>query len=470
MIRQNIPSGHWIVALCLLLLTAISLWSLSRPTDPMSESGQQVVGGVSVSRRAVEWLQGMQAAYQSVQAYADRTRMQFRSRRNDAWFEDRAELDVRYQRPGQLALRAGHGRRMYHLAIDNEQLVAKIDDPLARDFDGQVVRQPLQDPPKMTTVLAAFEITSPGPSVSQPSSALGTLPAPLGISPLHFLLRSDAVTELLESGLSVDALPPTTLRSRSVHRVRITTAEGPLVLWIDAEDFLLRRVEFPTAGHPDESSTLLAEFTDIEVNRPAADQAFRFSVPTNTRWVRHFVVPPVVRENQQLGQRIDALRFTDVWGQVVNEDRWEDRVAVLVWFSHHPSSRGVLSELEQLITTVEDASECYFLAICTEPSTAMSHGDVLELARQWQLTMPVVRDLEAVGRDRLGIEEAPTIAILDRQQRLQLLEAGGDSELDQELAAILQKVLAGDDVSATYRAVAAEQQQHYQTALQQAIW
>ena len=208
----------------------------------------------------------------------------------------------------------------------------------------------------------------------------------------------------------------------------MATPQGPLVLWIDAEDFLLRRVEIPTGANPDEHSSLLAEFTDLEIDRPAESQSFRFSVPTNTRWVRHFVVPPMVQENQQLGQQIDSLRFTDVWDQVVTADRWRDRVAVLVWFSRHPSSRGVLSELEQLITTFDHANECYFLAICTEPSTAMSHSDVLQLAREWQLSMPVVRDLEAVGRDILAIEAAPTIAILDRRQRLQLLESGGDSE------------------------------------------
>ena len=456
------------IAAPLLALTAIATWSLSPPTGTSADSRDG--GRVSISPRAADWLQQMQRAYQSVSSYSDRTQMEFRGRRGDAWFEDRAELDVRYQRPDQLAVRAAHGRRMYHLAVDRGQLIARIDDPLADDFDGQVVRQPMTSPPTVAAILAAFEVANPEQAAAPRPSAVGTLPAPLGAGPLQFLLQADAVTELLQADEQVDILPPTTLRNRSVHRVRFATAQGPLILWIDADDFLLRRIEFPVGLNPDANATLVAEFTDIETNRPNDGSSFRFSVPTNTRWVRHFVVPPMVRENQQLGQRIDSLRFTDVWDQEVTEDRWRDRIAVLVWFSRHPSSRGVLSELEQLITTFDDANECFFLAVCTEPTTAMSHSDVVRLARDWQISMPVARDLDAVGRDVLAIDEAPTIAILDRRQRLQLLEAGGDSELNTELAAILKKLLANEDVSATYREVVAEQQRHYRTALQQASW
>ena len=51
-------------------------------------------------------------------------------------------------------------------------------------------------------------------------------------------------------------------------------------------------------------------------------------------------------------------------------------------------------------------------AICTEPTTSMSHDQVDRLMRNWSVQMPVARDLDAHGRDVFKIDKAPTLVIV----------------------------------------------------------
>ncbi|HEY6565151.1 MAG TPA: hypothetical protein VIY86_11675, partial [Pirellulaceae bacterium] len=79
--------------------------------------------------------------------------------------------------------------------------------------------------------------------------------------------------------------------------------------------------------------------------------------------------------------------------------------------------------------------------------------------------IPVVRDLDAAGREVLGIEHAPTIVILDPQSRVQLFEVGGNSELDRALELVLARLYRGEDLASAYQRAARDRQDRYQSGL-----
>jgi hypothetical protein len=182
--------------------------------------------------------------------------------------------------------------------------------------------------------------------------------------------------------------------------------------------------------------------------------------------VQHFVLPPAMRAPEILGTVVQGLEFTNVDGTRLASDIWEDQVAVLAWFNDHPSSQGVLTELEQFAASAGDG--CVLLAVCTEPTTTMSHHDVSDLMQQWSLSLKPVRDLGAVGRDVLGIQRAPTVVVLDRQQRLQLLQEGGDPHLDRQLMELLEKLNQDEDVANSQRMEIDRQWDDYERVLAEA--
>ena len=108
-----------------------------------------------------------------------------------------------------------------------------------------------------------------------------------------------------------------------------------------------------------------------------------------------------------------------------------------MWFNNTAPSYAAIQKLNARCTktlATRGSTDVQFLGICTEPSTVMSHAQVERLAEQWGIPFSVVRDIEAHGRDIFGISQAPTMVLIDDDDIVQLVEVGGNSELDQQFA------------------------------------
>jgi hypothetical protein len=90
------------------------------------------------------------------------------------------------------------------------------------------------------------------------------------------------------------------LRGRNCYRVASTTPDGTRILWIDCEDYLLRRMELPVATHRaavDPGHNFLSLRVWIDIEEPTLDpsideRSFVLEAPGNAKRVRHFVLPP----------------------------------------------------------------------------------------------------------------------------------------------------------------------------------
>ena len=78
----------------------------------------------------------------------------------------------------------------------------------------------------------------------------------------------------------------------------------------------------------------------------------------------------------------------------------------------------------------------------------MSHAQVQSLAQRWGSTAPLVRDLQACGRDVFRIPYAPTVVVLDAHGVVQLFEVGANPNLASELPDRLRLLAAGEDLAA----------------------
>jgi hypothetical protein len=166
-----------------------------------------------------------------------------------------------------------------------------------------------------------------------------------------------------------------------------------------------------------------------------------------------------------LGQRAKPFAFTGLDDQPVGADQLAGKLAVLVWFQDHPASRAALEQLGTVHAKYRDEDRVVFRAICTEPSTARSHRQVGSLVRSWNVDLPVVRDLDACGRDVFHVQKAPTLVILAPDGVVQLVQEGADSELGQQLAVVLERLLAGEDIARDYLRFAEQQRRDYQRQL-----
>ena len=140
---------------------------------------------------------------------------------------------------------------------------------------------------------------------------------------------------------------------------------------------------------------------------------------------------------------------------------------MLVWFNNHPASQNSLEQLAQVQTDLTKEPSVTFHAICTEPQT-LRPADVQDLTRRWNVSLPVVRDLQAFGRDAFRVPWAPTLVVLDPQGVVQLFEVGANSTQRQTLPTVLQQLLRGENVAAKFLDQAAQERLAYQRSLAEA--
>ncbi|MFV1967185.1 MAG: peroxiredoxin family protein, partial [Pirellulaceae bacterium] len=363
-------------------------------------------------------LQQMLATYRDAASYCDRGVLRLSFRRDGQRFEDQSPLSVRTRAQNQLRLHAYRAT----VICDGERFFAQIEDDATQDIDGQVL---VTDAPPALDLKYLYRDTVLRDALA---SGLGRQPVQLELlytdRPLEALFQPEVTKELLT---------PRDFDGRMCYRVKATTEEGDFVLWIDRKLFLLRRLEYPVTSLMPQlaqdrevsDATLIAEFTAARLNHGLPAGSFRIVIPENAKQVRSFVLPPQPLPSELLGQRPDVFSFTSLDGDRVDAGRLSGRNAVLVWFHDHPACRACLKRLEEVHRRYQSGTDTRFYAVCTEPASR-SNDSLQKLMADWQVTVPLVRDLEAFGRDVFHIPWAPTMVVLDSRGMVQAFEVGAN--------------------------------------------
>jgi hypothetical protein len=290
---------------------------------------------------------------------------------------------------------------------------------------------------------------------------------------LDLLLSETPLAELWEDNVTRTLLEPAQIGDRLCHRVRAELPDGAFVFWIDRQDYVLRRVEYPMAVFaPNIASdvnvrepSLTVEFRGASLQGAADPHSFTFQMPKNAKRVRQFVPPPKQLPSQLFGKQAGTFAFTNLAGGVVSDRSLGNRIKVLVWFNNHPACRTAIGQINQVARQFKDQQRMTFCAVCTEPSS-VTDQQLAQLMQLWQIQVPVTRDLQAFGRDVFHIPWAPTLVVLDEKNAVQIFEVGANPHLAEELPQVLERLLAGDDLAAEILEQFRQAQAAYQQALE----
>jgi hypothetical protein len=418
----------------------------------------------------------MLAAYRKLSTYREQARIRVRFSDERGTQEDLIEIGLTYAAPNRLYFSIRRPDHEIVVASNGAELRARILDPDARDFDGQFVERPAPRVINVATLFSATEYADPTRPQELLSALLG-IPVDLSVSALGIMTDDAALQILLDEAAKTESMPDEILEGHPCTVVRVMSRAGAYTFWIDQRNQLLRRLKHPAtrlvAQHDGQvglpSASIISEHAYDE-NCSVDAREFELVPATDAKFVRHFVLPPRDQDVGLLNQQVPPFSLTDLQSEPLASARWEGRHAVLIWFNDHPACRSLMTSLRPVFDKYQHDERLFFCAICTEPSTAMGHQDVRNLASAWGIPIRVVRDLDAVGRDVFAVEQAPTLIVtsphpVTNRDTVQLVEVGSHPDLGEQLPLVLEKLLDGEDVAGNFVAFIEKRQREYQRYL-----
>lgn len=412
-----------------------------------------------------ETLRRMIAAYRSAASYRDKGVFRAVLYRDLEELPDSAPLSVAWARPNRIAIRAYQAT----VVSDGKSLQAKIVDADSRDLDGQVV---IRSTPEQLTLGDLFS------DVVLRESLGGRL----GLHPmqLELLLAEEPLEAFLAASATRKFLTPQAFDGRSCLRVEVDL-DGRYVFWIDREEYLLRRFEYPaeallTDEEKDVDLSIVAEFHGARFGEEIPAEQFTLaahglSVPADAKRVQFFVVPPQPLPTEMFGKRPQGYEFPALDGGELTPESLAGKIAVLAWFSNHSGSRACLESLDEVRRMLPEDAPVALYGVCTEPSS-ISNDELRALLAPWNISTPIVRDLGAYGRDLFDIRVAPSLVVLDARGAVQVHESGANPQLaalvKDQLHTLVQRLVAGEDFAAAILTQAQAEQEAYQNHLRAA--
>ncbi|MFO7906312.1 MAG: hypothetical protein R6U98_26880 [Pirellulaceae bacterium] len=440
---------RWGQAFC---LASLLIWSgCARPSqraDPKPKSTAEDV------------MEQLLHAYRGADCYHDNALVRLQYHRNGKSYKDEAPLAVRWQAPNQLNVRAYQAE----VVCDGTQLMARIHDEATGDFDGQVVVRPAPDNLTLDQLWGEDEILSL-------SFRQGLAGYPIQ---MDLLLSNSPLAALRTDNARQSLLAPRRLGGRVCHRLKVDTDDGTFILWVDQEDFVVRRVEYPAATFAPEvardesvdNARLTVECPEASFEPPASPtDMFAVNIPSNAKRVKQLIPLPNELPSDLFGKKATPYQFKLLSGESFSNQSLGDRIKVLVWFNNHPACESTVQQLNQVYQQYQDQDNVAIRAICVA-GPSFDDQKIRALIQGWRVDVPVARDPHAVGRDLFNVPWAPTLVVLDGQDVVQIYEVGANPNLVAELPQVLEQLLAGDDVAGTILDQFQKERSRYERALQ----
>ncbi len=403
-------------------------------------------------------LSQMIKAYQEASAYRDRGRLRLAYELDGQPQENLTPLTVRYAQPNKFRLNA----YQVELASDGEKTRGLVEDAPSGNLDGQFAVRPS---PERVTLKWLYE----------DQVIAGLIHRGLGRQPvtLELLFAKEPLEAFLKEDVERELLGDATLNDRKCRRVKVSATEGDFVLWIDRENSLLHRMEYPTTEVEKQLSgtgavskvVLAAEFFEAKFSAPP-DSQFSIKQPSDAKVVQHLVTPPQPLPSELFGQIPERFQFLNLdTGKTLNSQDLRGKLTALLWFSNHPAGQQAAKQFDR-IRRANQNEDVQFILVCAEPADT-SDDAVKTLVESWDCLGRVARDTDAVGRDVFGIDLLPTLVVLDDAGIVHVFDEGYNEQLETDLPAVMGMLRKGENVSAAVVEQAENERLRYQRALSQ---
>lgn len=455
------PRFHAFFGLLALLLLVASVGGLAGcdRTAELAETKSSRPGHFTATdSAAADVLERSAAAYRRLLRYSDAGRVVLTYKVDGETAQDVAPLAVAFERPNRLGIKAyqvtaGTSENRFRM-----RLTSDTSSPLRSQVVSRARPERIDTSWLMIDSVAAEHLAA---GLAGPPPQLDLL---LGDQPFRTLLDGSADVSLDGQGAE---------RGKTFHIVKVMRGEAKTRLWIDSQSSLLRRIELPTASLPPgmlQDQRISDIHLSIELDDAAPDDEISWSdwqVPSQAldQPVRYFVAPPEVALDPRLGKTVPAFRLAAVAGEgEVDTSRpaADVRIQMLVWLADHPSCRATVQQIGQALAALPEnvRSRIAPAAVWAEPN-APAGTTFANLAEKWEIAMPIVIDKDALGRDLLGVAEAPTIVILDSQHRLQFFQERAHPLLAQALPDLLRRLVDGESLATVMTENARAEQERF---------
>ena len=390
---------------------------------------------------AAEVLQRMADAYKKAESYSDFGDVRLTAQTSRGEINWKANLSVKLARPNKLRLEANQGvvvtdGRKWNAFIRNlpGQFVAR-EAPTKLTLDAIFIDEVLR-----TALTQAFEGQIPELPMMAPQLVLL-----FDDEPLKSMFKDAEETRLLEPGRIGDT---------ACHRVEAKWSTGATVLWIDQKTYALRRMLLPTAmllpalgGEGQvQSISLVADFTGAELGAAIDPKAFQFQNEPNqpAEQVRTFLPPNMF---QLLGKKAPEFKFNDLGGRPVTSQSVSGKVTLLAfWAQGAPACQSVMPELDKLCRKFLSNDKLAVYAVSMEP-TEVDNKAVEQMAKDFKVTIPLVRDPDQQAFKDFRVMGAPTLFLLGRDGSIQYCEMDETAAFVPDLESRIDKLLAGQDLA-----------------------
>jgi cytochrome oxidase Cu insertion factor (SCO1/SenC/PrrC family) len=431
------PLGPLQAIAALLLVGCLAMTGCDKgPTEVSAEAGE----GDTKATTAEDLLRRMVATYQKAKHYSDEGGIHITITTKGEEEAHHFPFSVKFARPNKLRVHA------YQILMvsDGEKLQGWIKDKETNNLDGQSLQQDVADALTLDDLY-------------RDETAGGTLQG--GFGPplaLELLLQDKPLEEMLKEKKSIQLLASETIKDREHHRVKYSDGRGDLVFWIDAETFIVRRLEFPTdeilarfpADQRPDKITVVAEFTNARFGKAPAAETFTYEPPKDATTVSRFVLPPLSgRMPPMIGKSVTGLSFTDADGKTITDKTLSGKVVVLdFWFTTCPPCRQSMPNLQKVYEQFKKNDKVVFYAVNVDDASITD--EVLKKTfAEWGAAVPIGRDLKGAAGQALRVEAFPSLALLGKDGTVQSYEVGFSPRLAETLPAKLNALLAGSNLA-----------------------
>ncbi len=468
--RPSSQSGQPPIFVCLLVLVLMCGCSTSTvPTQPSSTDATAVSSAKSpAGPPAAEVLEKMRDVYRNAKTYTDNTSVVFHAvvRRTGGETETAyTRASVAFERPNRL-----HVTYQRNIASPQEERFEVVS-------NGVFVRSTAKEIPlQIHEAIAPLELSTknfiPEPALRGAllESALeNTLPQ------LALLLVSVKEQAVFPGEDQARMLGEAELDGKLYHRLEMPSPAGKRVLWVDQEQFTMRRMEVPiddqkkqiNARNQYSQFSVWIDFESVTIDPEIESATFHLAIPEKARRVRRFISPPQAGPPDFLGKPVGKFNFTTLEGESVTPETVAEKVVILIfWSTRCPPCKSHTPVLNEVYQQFKDSDEVAFYAVSTD-NPAVSNDVVAQTLTSWGGEMPVVRDLKSSGYHDLNVQQTPTLLLVDRKSQLQSFQIGTHRSPQPVINAI-ERLVDGEDLVAADREKYAEYLLKHQEMLEAA--
>lgn len=379
-------------------------------------------------------LDGMVSAYRNAKTYRDRGEIRVSWSQNGNSHERRVVYRTTFQRPNRLILEVNRTG----VLADGKVLCAHTP-----EMPGMLLRKSCPSEIGFLDILCEREVYWSLTDVE--SNRFCYLPPPLvllwGTDPLAtFLYQTEQA--------NISLLPSKEWEGHECCRISAKRNEEETVFWIDAQTFVLRRIELPrqilrketasASDSPDEEMVVTLDFHDAELNWSGV---LEMSTPANTVEVSSFSVPQI----EALGKPFPEFQFTGLDGRKISRQTFQGKTIFLFFWSVYDLNSFNFHDMEQIYQKFRTDSRIGFLGVNLDPLT-VSNEKIRSSAEKLGISIPLARDETGQVARMLRNGESFTCFLIDPHGTIQFCDTLGTFHPSPHYDQSILRVLDGQDV------------------------